>query len=93
MYHVLLQGFTCLVSYALPLSNLALEWEWLSATLNVLIRDDTCALCCSWFIPKRLEVQSLLWSYSRSPGRFPSGRSHYPRRHVQVQAEHAKSLT
>ncbi len=30
MYHVLLQGFTCLVSYALPLSNLALEWEWLS---------------------------------------------------------------
>ena len=30
MYHVLLQGFTCLVSYALPLSNLVLKWEWLS---------------------------------------------------------------
>jgi hypothetical protein len=35
----------------------------------------------------------LFWSYSRSPGRFPSGRSHYPGRHVQVQAEHAKCLT
>ena len=35
---------------------------------------------------------ALLWSYSRSPGRFPSGRSHYPGRHVQVEAEQAKCL-
>ena len=32
------------------------------------------------------------WSYSKSPGRFPSRRSHYRRRHVQVEAEHAKCL-
>ena len=32
------------------------------------------------------------WSDSKSPGRFPSRRSHYRRRHVQVKAEQTKSL-
>ncbi len=62
------------------------------ATSNVLVSEYKCAFCCSWFIPRSLEVLALLWSYSRSPGRFPSGRSHHPGRHVQVQAEHAKCL-
>src|SRR2546421_7069261 len=63
-----------------------------SATSNVLISDYKCALCCSWFTPRSLEVLSLLWSYTRSPGRFTSGRRHYPGRHVQAEAEHVECL-
>ncbi|MGZ3647134.1 MAG: hypothetical protein ACXVCM_25140, partial [Ktedonobacteraceae bacterium] len=64
-----------------------------SATSNVLESASKYALCCSWLIPRCLITRLvLLWSYSRSPGRFPSGRSHCPRRHVQVEAEHAKCL-
>ncbi|MGZ3645243.1 MAG: hypothetical protein ACXVCM_15485, partial [Ktedonobacteraceae bacterium] len=74
-------------------ANVLLNIYRYTATSNVLESASKYALCCSWLIPRCLITRLvLLWSYSRSPGRFPSGRSHCPRRHVQVEAEHAKCL-
>src|SRR5450755_63591 len=52
-------------------------------------------LCAFFVVPGSFPNASSLegfWSYSKSPGRFPSRRSHYRRRPVQVEAEQTKCL-
>src|SRR6266702_7268963 len=68
-------------------------WEYLTELLHQTYSQvHASALFVVPGSPPDASKRLLFWSYSRSSGRFPSGRSHYPRRHVQVQAEHAKSL-
>ena len=64
-----------------------------TATSNVLEGASKYAFDSSWLTPGCLITRLvLLWSDSRSPGGFPSRGSHSRRRHVHVEAEHAKGL-
>ena len=66
---------------------------YFSATSNVLEGASKYAFDSSWLTPGCLIPRLvLLWSDSRSPGGFPSRGSHSRRRHVHVEAEHAKGL-